>query len=86
MTKVDSLGNCTLCGRYVDSTSSVCECEYLPKPQRKTPHKCPCCAGTGLVSFPPGVAGDQEWSTAGDMGPWECQACKGTCVVWEPGQ
>ena len=38
--------------------------------------KCPVCDGTGLVSRPPWVAGDQEWSTT-SIGPWPCKRCNG---------
>lgn len=52
------------------------------------PYKCPVCKGTALVSFPPGVAGDQpsftikETGTPMETGPWTCRACdKG--VIWK---
>ncbi len=48
-----------------------------------TPHKCPICDGTGLVSRPPGVAGDQmTWDDNGTS-PYDCGPCKGTGVLWE---
>ena len=48
-----------------------------------TPHKCPVCEGTGLVSRPPGVAGDQmTWDDNGTS-PYNCGPCKGTGVLWE---
>ena len=47
-----------------------------------TPHKCPVCDGTGLVSRPPFVAGDtNEWSSS-SCGPWSCRACNGCGVLW----
>ena len=48
------------------------------------PHKCPVCDGTGLVSKPPGVAGDQStWSSgSGAVGPYTCHVCKGEGVLW----
>jgi hypothetical protein len=47
------------------------------------PHKCPVCDGTGKVSRPPHVAGDvPSWSDSSG-GPYNCRACKGTCLVWE---
>lgn len=49
----------------------------------KVPHKCPVCAGTGLVSRPPGVAGDQEEWTDSGAGPYGCRACGGTGLLWE---
>lgn len=43
--------------------------------------KCPVCDGTGLVSRPPWVAGDQrEWMSS-STGPWPCKACHGTRMV-----
>jgi len=51
---------------------------------RMTPHKCPVCDGTGLVSRPPWVAGDQlEWSDT-STSPHPCRACGGSGVLWEP--
>ena len=47
-----------------------------------TPHKCPVCNGTGLVSVPPGVAGDVETFTTASFGPWECRPCEGEGVLW----
>ena len=39
--------------------------------------KCPVCDGTGLVSKPPWVAGDQhQWSST-SSGPWPCNRCNG---------
>ena len=38
--------------------------------------------GTKLVSRPPGIAGDAESWTAGDTGPWPCQVCNATGVLW----
>ena len=46
------------------------------------PHKCPCCDGTGLVSRPPGVAGDVvSWPSSGTA-TYSCRACSGTGVLW----
>ena len=48
----------------------------------KIPVKCPVCDGTGLVSKPPHVAGDQrEWADS-SAGPYPCRACLGTGVLW----
>lgn len=48
----------------------------------KIPHKCPVCDGTGLVSRPPGVAGDQlTWSGTGTA-PYPCPKCDGERVLW----
>lgn len=47
-----------------------------------TPYQCPVCNGTGLVSRPPGMAGDvEDWSST-DCVPYTCKACSGTCIVW----
>ena len=48
-----------------------------------TPHKCPVCNGTALVSYPPYVAGDCPYFTA-TSAPWPCRSCNGTGVIWEP--
>ncbi len=46
--------------------------------------KCPECDGTGKVSRPPWIAGDQgEWVSSGTA-PYSCGACVGTGVVWSP--
>lgn len=48
-----------------------------------TPHTCPVCNGAGRVSRPPWVAGDvTEWSSS-SAGPYPCQSCNGTGIVWE---
>ena len=39
--------------------------------------KCPVCDGTGLVSKPPWVAGDQTQWTTSSAGPWPCKRCNG---------
>ncbi len=50
--------------------------------QHRAPSKCPVCDGTGLVSKPPGVAGDQrEWGSA-RTGPYQCHACDGAGVIF----
>ena len=47
-----------------------------------TPYRCPVCNGQGLVSRPPGVAGDQaSWSDTGTA-PYPCSACGGRGIVW----
>jgi len=48
------------------------------------PHKCPVCEGHGTVSRPPNVAGDQETWTSSDLRFYDCPACNGTGLVWEP--
>jgi hypothetical protein len=45
------------------------------------PHKCPVCDGTGLVSKPPGIAGDvMEWTSSSVNHP--CRRCKDG-IIWE---
>lgn len=46
-----------------------------------TPHRCPVCNGTGLVSRPPWIAGDQPTWTDTSAGPYLCNACAGTGVI-----
>jgi len=46
--------------------------------------KCPVCDGTGLVSRPPGVAGDAETWISSSTGPWPCQTCGGSGLILEP--
>jgi hypothetical protein len=49
------------------------------------PFKCPCCNGTGKVSRPPWIPGDQEcWLSTGSGELYDCQACAGTGVLWGP--
>jgi len=46
--------------------------------------KCPVCDGTGLVSKPFGVAGDQQqWSTT-NAAPSMCHRCNGTGTIVKP--
>ena len=51
-----------------------------------TPHKCPVCDGTGLVSRPPHIAGDVEIWTDSQTGPYVCPACNGMCIVYFGGK
>jgi len=44
--------------------------------------KCPVCDGTGLVSTPPWVAGDQPVWVDTNAAPYPCKACNGTCLLW----
>lgn len=46
-------------------------------------HKCPVCDGTGLVSRPLGIAGDQlTWSDTSAR-PHQCKSCQGSGIIWE---
>lgn len=47
------------------------------------PHKCPCCDGTGKVSRPPWIAGDQYIWSGTSCGLYSCLTCNGTGIVWE---
>lgn len=47
----------------------------------KIPHKCPICDGTGLVSRPAGIAGDQASFSSPSSGPWECRRCDDG-IIW----
>ena len=46
--------------------------------------RCPVCNGTGLVTIPPGIAGDAEGWTASTSGPYECHACGGKGIIPMP--
>lgn len=43
---------------------------------------CPVCAGSGLVSRPPWVAGDQPVFLDTSSGPWTCSVCHGGGIVY----
>ena len=59
----------------------------IQKPQTRqeepmdTIHKCPVCDGTGLVSRPPGIAGDQQTWVDSQAAPYPCKACGGTGLI-----
>jgi len=46
--------------------------------------KCPVCDGTGLVSRPPYVAGDQQRWSSTSTGPYPCRVCVGSGMVIAP--
>jgi len=48
----------------------------------KSPYKCPVCDGTGLVSRPQDVPGDQNTWSASSTGSYKCHACKGSGIIW----
>lgn len=48
----------------------------LSSPTPNTLSKCPVCDGTGLVSRPPGTAGDMNTWSSTAQGPYPCRACK----------
>jgi hypothetical protein len=70
LTTVDTAGG-LLCNRCAGSSAP------------RTPHRCPVCDGTGLVSRPPGVAGDAAGWTDTGSGPYPCRACGGAGVLWQ---
>ena len=43
--------------------------------------KCPVCDGTGLVSKPPGIAGDQDTWVSSSAGPYPCCVCGGRGII-----
>lgn len=82
---IDIQGRCLRCGLYTQSTSGCSACSnitFTPSQPMRTPHKCPVCDGSGKVSRPPWVAGDQLTWDASTAEPYECQACNATGVVW----
>ena len=79
------MGKCLFCGEEVTAENHHCisTTPFIGElgSANKKPHCCPVCLGTGLVSKPPGIAGDQGWS--GDSsGPFPCRACGGTSILW----
>ena len=68
-----------------DDNSSPIVCNQITIPYadcNKRPFCCPVCSGTGLVSRPPDVAGDQkEWSSS-STAAYPCKACEGKGIVW----
>lgn len=82
---------CPTCGGYHGGTSACSPCKFIytyypsfieGQPGEQKPYKCPICDGTGLVSRPPGVAGDQETQVDNQTGPYECRPCLGSGVLW----
>jgi len=85
------MGWCNEHGQYQDLTTPGC-----PNPAHKSPvpvfrffeptsgvpFKCPCCDGMGKRSRPPYVAGDMDSWVADGAGPYPCNACNGTGLVW----
>ena len=47
------------------------------------PHKCRVCDGTGIVSRPPHIAGDQLTWSDNQTAPYSCKPCSGSGIVWE---
>lgn len=74
------IGNKCICKETTPAFPEIgTSIRYTPKELK--PYKCPVCVGTGLVSVPPGVAGDHGFTSTG-TGPWECGACKGNQIIW----
>ena len=44
---------------------------------------CPVCRGSGLVTRPPHIAGDQDTWTDSRTAPYTCPVCRGTGLVEE---
>lgn len=66
-----------------DWAAAMAENKPMSKPKTTNrPFKCPVCDGTGLVSRPPDVAGDQQSWGGTSAGPWSCRACGGAGIVW----
>ena len=84
---MEMYGYCSICGMELGTVGS-CPNQYdglHDPPKSKKPHKCPVCNGAGKVSRPPNVVGDAPtWSTSSCVISYECNACKGTGIVWEP--
>lgn len=49
-----------------------------------TLHICPKCSGQGHVLMPPWVAGDQLTYSTADVKTYDCPACGGSGILWEP--
>lgn len=72
---------CPGCG--AETTTGGClACNAKWSQRGEVPHECPVCDGTGLVSRPPWVPGDQPTWTDGGTGPYPCRACGGMGVLW----
>ena len=77
-------------GWYDDSGSTLGACcpepvHTYPTPvHSRAPFKCPCCDGMGKRSRPPWAAGDLDGWVASNTALYECVACHGTGLVWEP--
>ena len=63
-------------------TAGVCWRHSTVPPASTAPFKCPVCDGSGLVSRPPGVAGDVPSWVGGTVCTFECRACGGKGLVW----
>lgn len=68
-----------------DSPSSFyCgDCQNIIDSVEPKPYTCPVCNGQGNVSRPPWIPGDQDTWTSAGAPTYECQACKGTGIVWK---
>ena len=50
--------------------------------KEQQPYNCPACNGAGKLNRPPWIAGDQMTFESSNAGPWPCNACKGTGIIW----
>lgn len=58
--------------------------EYQTCPVFGKYQACPVCGGSGLLSHPPLIAGDQHTFTDSSCGPWPCKPCGGTGLLIRP--
>lgn len=79
---------CSFCGKelYSCDPPNTHKCIYCNNIVQNSfslkPHKCPVCDGSGKVSRPSYIAGDvSEWSCT-SCGPYDCEACLGSGIVW----
>lgn len=76
----------SLCGHgYLDSSGTLQQFWWMVPVSslQQTPHRCPVCNGTGMVSA--GFysrASDQPTSTAYSTVPETCRSCDGKGVLW----
>jgi hypothetical protein len=75
---------CPRCGNLLFGADDYClRCFTTTSSLQQAPHTCPVCTGSGKVSRPPWVAGDQStWSGSTTFTSYTCRACQGSGVVW----
>ena len=59
--------------------------EEVRRTELPVPFRCPVCVGTGLVSRPPGVAGDVDSWVSSTVATHPCKACAATGIVRRDG-
>jgi len=84
---------CSRCGKALTTTAGCPNVRCWDEPP-KHPYRCPVCNGTGKVSRPPGVPGDQRAWAATGTAAYDCHAVepsvlRGTtvyrCPLWPMG-